>query len=156
MIAGFRHSWAAQFSQETLAYHTWTHTDRAVVHHKHTVKLIGLTWQQSQWCQSNPSLKPWWHHHTGESVWELRPHAYGEVRRVCVYVCTICVCVCVCERDTLPVSAKGALAAVQVIQVKLFLKTHTGNTTVTVAILIILCSHMQFIKYTSPHSHKQL
>lgn len=57
--------------------HMDTHTALAVAHRKHMVKLIGLTWQPPQWCQSNPSLKPWWHHHTRKSLWEPRPHVYG-------------------------------------------------------------------------------
>lgn len=53
-------------------------------HRKHMVKLIGLTWQQPQWCQSNPPLKPWWHHHAGESVWESWGHMPMENLRKCV------------------------------------------------------------------------
>lgn len=47
------------------------HTVLAAEHGKHMVQLIGLTWPRSQWCQSKSSLKPRWHHHTGEIVQDL-------------------------------------------------------------------------------------
>lgn len=55
-----------------------------------------------------------------------------------------------CARDALPVYTKDALADVQVIQVKLFLKTHAENTSVTAGILIIQYPYMHYIKYTCP------
>ena len=120
------------------------------------VKLIGLTWQRSQWCQSNPSLKPWWHHHTGECVRAETSCVWRSWTSVCLDLCNMCVCVCVCvwEREGYPaMNAKGVHGAVQVIWVKMFSKTHTGNAPVTLTTLIILiCSLLS----TPPHSHKQL
>lgn len=51
------------------------------------------------------------------------------------------------ERDTPLVSAKGALAAVQVIQAKLFLQRHAENTEHRhKGASIMLCASMQFVQ----------
>lgn len=112
----------------SLLHITHKPTALAQVHLKHMVKLRGLTWQRSQWCQSNPPLKPWWHHCTVECV----KAAYG------IYVC------------------KGSPATVhqgcphQVIYIKLGLKTNSGNTTAIAVFLIILWLHVQFTKNNLP------
>lgn len=96
--------------------HTHTHAALAVVHCKHMVKLIGLTWQQSQWCQRKSSLNP-------DDIITLVKVCEGwghlPVKSVCAW-----------ERDTLPVTVKGSKGQV-IQQVKLFHKTLRGNTVIS-------------------------